>query len=108
MQPLLTRKFNGETYSFYLREDISWTTHQLMKWIVCETPENSFGYPDYVILGTRHISDKAGYIIGTEPYAYTFHRHLQPWILKKIEDILIKLTIQYADIGFDIVAIEAA
>lgn len=68
---LQTRKYDGETYTFHMNEMISWATNESVKYITCETPENCFGYRDTVM-----------YDRGV---AYTLHRHLQPWILRKIK-----------------------
>lgn len=74
-QLLFTRKFNKETYKFYLNEGIG-CFGIYSKYISVETPENSLGYTDTVLFNK-----------GT---AYTLHRYLPKWILKQITQILIK------------------
>lgn len=73
---LFTRKYNKEEYRFFLETMISWVDGKPKKYLSVETPENCFGYPDYV-----HFSNGD---------AYTLHRYLQPWILKRIKDAVIK------------------
>lgn len=75
---LFTRKYNGGTYKFYLCTMISWVDGNPRKYFSIETPENCFGYPDYV-----HFDNNGN--------PYTLHRYLQPWILKKIKEAVIKM-----------------
>ena len=67
---LFTRKFNGETYKFFLNKGI------YSEYISVETPENCFGYTDTVLF--------------SHGKAYTLHRYLQKWILKAITETLVK------------------
>lgn len=73
---LFTRKYNKEEYRFFLKTMISWTSGEPKKYISVETPKNCFGYNDYV-----HFSNGK---------PYTFYRYLQPWILKKIKEVVVK------------------
>ena len=85
---IYTRKFNKETYTFYLNEpsyagEKGCCGIELVPYISVTTPENGFGYTDTILLSS---SGKA----------YTLHRYLQPWILKRIEAIMIELNKKYA------------
>ena len=75
MKLLLTRRYNKETYDFYLDENANG------KYIMVKTPENSFGYTDTIIL--------------SQGLAYTLHRYLPNWILNRIEAKMLELTKQY-------------
>lgn len=89
--PICTRKFNGEEYKFYREKIISWVDNSEIEYISCETPENAFGYPDTVLLGSSMSFDENGIFIGYKKVAYTLHRYLPKWILKRVENIMIKL-----------------
>lgn len=78
-------RINKETYSFFKSHGD----------IICETPENCFGYPDIVLLTKVSSIDQ---MINLNKYgetktlqAYTLHRHLAKWKLEKIEKHLINL-----------------
>ena len=79
---LMKRKFNGETYTFYLNDGVG-CLGIYSKYIYCKTPANFLGYEDTVLL------DKSTGI------AYTLHRCLPNWILKRIENKLKQLTEKY-------------
>ena len=71
-----TRKYNKEEYKFYLNEpeyvgEKGVCGVEIEPYVSVETPENGFGYSDTVLMSN-----------GT---AYTLHRYLPFWILKKIE-----------------------
>ena len=94
IKELCAIKIEGEVYTFYLNESISYTTGNTNYYISCETPENAFGYPDIVLLDKNAwevIDGKRVY----NPRSYTLHRHLPNWKLKKIQDKMIKLDNQY-------------
>lgn len=71
---LFTRKINGETYKFFMNKGIG-CFGIYSEYVSVETPENDFGYPDIVLFNHGK--------------AYTQHRYLQKWIMKKITDTLI-------------------
>lgn len=71
---LFTRKFNGETYKFYMNKDVG--SFAVYEYVSVETPKNDFGYSDTVLFNKGK--------------AYTLNRYLQNWILKAITDTLIK------------------
>ena len=71
------RKYNKEEYKFFLIEpdyvgELGICGIPITPYVYVETPENGFGYSDTVFM------DKDN---GT---AYTLHRYLPLWILKKI------------------------
>lgn len=72
---LFTRKYNGETYKFYLNKGVG-CFGIYSEYISIETPENCLGYPNTVLFNHG------------EPY--TLHRYLQPWIKRKIKDAIVK------------------
>lgn len=72
---LFTRKFNGETYKFFMNKGIG-CFGIYSEYISVETPENDFGYSDTVLFNNGN--------------AYTLYRYLQNWILKAITEALIK------------------
>ena len=72
---LFTRKFNGETYKFFLNKGIG-CLGIYSEYVSVETPENCFGYTDTVLFNHGK--------------AYTLHRYLQNWILKAITETLVK------------------
>lgn len=74
---LFTRKYNKEEYRFFKKTMISWIDGKPKTYLSIETPKNCFGYNDYV-----HFNSTG------EPY--TLYRYLQPWILKKIKNAVIK------------------
>ena len=95
---LLTRRYDGETYTFYTNEMISWATGESVKYISCKTPENAFGYSDTVLLNENTWAVNAdGYVVGiSDSYtAYTLWRYLPKWILKRIEKVMIMLQKKY-------------
>lgn len=72
---LFTRKYNKEEYKFYLIKGIG-VFGIYSEYIEVETPENCFGYPDYVRFNHGN--------------PYTSWRYLQPWIMRKITEALVK------------------
>ena len=71
-----TRKYNKGEYEFFLNEpeyedEKGVCGIEIEPYVSVETPKNGFGYSDTVLM------DKWG--------AYTIHRYLPKWILKKIE-----------------------
>lgn len=73
---LMTRKINGKEYKFYhldYTKEESWVGTQFGNFMV-ETPENAFGFPDYVFF-----EDGTG---------STQHRYLAPYIIKKLRGYL--------------------
>ena len=72
---LFIRKFNGETYKFFLNKGIG-CLGIYSEYVSVETPENCFGYTDTVLFNHGK--------------AYTLHRYLQNWILKAITETLVK------------------
>lgn len=72
---LFTRKFNGETYKFYMNTGIG-CFGVYSEYVSVETPKNDFGYTDTVLF--------------CHEKAYTLNRYLQNWILKAITETLIK------------------
>ena len=71
-----TRKYNKEEYKFYLHEpdyvgEKGICGIEVTPYVSVETPENGFGYSDTVLMNNGK--------------AYTIHRYLPLWILKKIE-----------------------
>ena len=72
---LFTRKFNGETYKFYMNKGIG-CFGIYSEYVSVETPKNEFGYSDTVLFNKGK--------------GYTLNRYLQNWILKEITNILIK------------------
>ena len=79
-----TRKFNKEIYTFELNTMISWTNRKEIEYISCTTPKNCFGYEDHILLNSKN-------------QAYTLHRYLPKWILKKCEEIMIELQEKYCE-----------
>lgn len=77
-----TRKFNGEEYKFFINKpeyvgEKGVCGIELTPYVSVETPENCFGYPDTILLYD-----------GT---AYTLHRYLPKWILKRVEHKMLQL-----------------
>ena len=72
---LFTRKFNKETYKFFLNKGVG-CFGIYSEYISVETPKNCFGYTDTVLFNHGK--------------AYTVNRYLQNWILKSITQTLIK------------------
>ena len=75
-----TFKINKEIYTLVLNEGVGILGIDDC-YISVKTPENCLGYPDYVLLGTYG--------------AYTLHRYLPPYILKKIETKIHEATIKF-------------
>ena len=78
------RKYNKETYTFFLNSpsyegETGILGQPLKPYAFCETPANAFGYTDTVLLDNNTCK------------AYTLHRYLTPWILKKIERELVEI-----------------
>lgn len=91
---LISRKYNGENYNFYLNSpdfagEVGILGIEITPYISVTTPENCFGYNDTVLL---NIDTRAE---NTTFKAYTLNRGLTPWILKKIEAKMIELTKKY-------------
>lgn len=91
---LQTRKFDGEEYKFFINYpeysgEKGVCGVEIEPYIEVETPPNSFGYPDTVLLGEKAIYTSNGYFIKHEKFAYTLHRYLPRWILKKLEKQMI-------------------
>ena len=89
---LCTRKFNKETYTFYLHEpsyagETGVCGIEISSYISVVTPENCFGYTDTVLMNSNG-------------KAYTLHRYLQPYILKQIENKMRELYSKYIFEGF--------
>ena len=79
---ICTRKYNKEEYKFYLNEpeytgEIGLLGLPIEPYVYVETPENGFGYSDTVLIRNGE--------------AYTLHRYLPRWILKKIEKKMIEI-----------------
>lgn len=72
---LFTRKFNGETYNFYMNKGVG-CFGTYTEYVSVETPKNDLGYNDTVLFNYGK--------------AYTLNRYLQNWILKAITDTLLK------------------
>ena len=83
---LTTRRYNKQTYTFYLNKLTSGANFGQL-YVTCETPPNDLGYPDVVLLASP------SYDNNFTPRAYT----LPNWILNKIEAILIKLAKEYTN-----------
>ena len=82
---LCTRKYNKETYVFYLNEPSYAGARgccgvEITPYISVVTPENGFGYTDTILLNHGK--------------AYTLERYLPPYILKQIEHKMIELMVQ--------------
>lgn len=86
---ICTRKYNKEEYKFYLNEP-SYVGEkgvcgiELEPYVSVETPENGLGYSDTVLLNNGK--------------AYTLHRYLPLWILKKIEKKMIEIMEVYCNV----------
>lgn len=79
-----TRKHARETYKFFVCKpeyegEKGILGIEITPYVEVETPENCFGYPDYVLLGSR------------TGKAYTLNRYMPPHILKAIEKQMLKL-----------------
>lgn len=78
-------KIEGETYKFINKGD----------YIICETPENCFGYTDAIFINRlssvqQQINLNRDGV--TDLYSvYTLHRYLAPWKLEKIKKHFVKL-----------------
>ena len=77
-----TRKYNKEEYKFYLNEpsyigEKGVCGIELEPYVSVETPANGFGYTDTVLMSYGR--------------AYTLHRYMPKWILKKIEQKMIEI-----------------
>ena len=77
-----TRKYNKEEYRFYLNKpdyvgEKGICGIEITPYVSVETPENAFGYSDTVLM--------------SHGKAYTLHRYLPLWILKKIEQKMLKI-----------------
>ena len=71
-----TRKYNKEEYKFFLNEpeyagELGVCGIEIEPYVHVETPENGFGYSDTVLIRNGE--------------AYTLHRYMPRWILKKLE-----------------------
>lgn len=77
-----TRRYNKEDYKFFLNEpdyvgEKGICGIEVTPYVSVETPENGFGYSDTVLMSNGN--------------AYTIHRYLPLWILKKIEKKMIQI-----------------
>lgn len=72
---LFTRKFNKETYKFFLNKGIG-CFGIYSEYVSVETPENSFGYTDTILFN--------------HGIPYTLNQYLQPWIMRAATAILLK------------------
>ena len=72
---LFARKYNKETYNFYLNKGVG-CFGIYSEYISVETPENCLGYNDTVLFN--------------HGMPYTLNRYLQPWILRKITETIVK------------------
>jgi hypothetical protein len=84
---LFTRKFNKEEYKFFINEpeyvgEKGVCGIEIEPYVHVETPENGFGYVDTILMQNGQ--------------AYTLHRYLQPWILKRIEKIMKQIQDSYS------------
>lgn len=77
---MFTRIIDGGIYKFGLNRDYSWADNEEITFLNIETPENYFGYCDFV-----HVKNNI---------AYTSYRYLPKWIKKRIIDILHKNGLQ--------------
>lgn len=82
------RKYAGEEYKFFINEpecagETGILGMEITPYISVETPENCFGYIDTVLMDS-----KTGIV-------YTLHRHLQPWIKRKIKEQMLKIEDEY-------------
>lgn len=80
-----TFKINKEVYTIEYNEGIGIFGIDDC-YISVKTPENCLGYPDIVLLGNES--------------AYTLHRYLPPYILRKIENKIHEATIKYCEYGW--------
>ena len=76
---LFSRIYDKEEYKFFLNEpeyvgEKGVCGIEIEPYVSVETPENGFGYSDTVLMSNG--------------VAYTLHRYLPRWILRKIEDRL--------------------
>jgi hypothetical protein len=83
---LFTRKFNKEEYKFFINEpeyegERGVCGIKITPYVSVETPDNGLGYTDTVLMNGEN--------------AYTLHRYLQPWILKRIEKIMKQIQDSY-------------
>ena len=72
----LERRYNKETYTFYINKpeypgEKGILGIEITPYISVETPDNGLGYTDTVLFDNGR--------------AYTLHRYLAPWILRKLE-----------------------
>ena len=84
------RKHDGEKYEFYLYSpeydgEVGCLGIEIEPYIEVKTPENCFGYPDYIRIVSAQAWNDDGKFIGYKYLATTTHRYLPRWILKKIE-----------------------
>lgn len=97
---LFTRRYNGETYTYYLNGYISSVTDKYEQYISCDTPENAFGYTDTILYAPPDIYGYYG--------CYTLSRYLPKWLLRKIEIQFFRLMKKYSiDNGFDAYTVQA-
>ena len=86
-----TRKYNKEEYKFFLNEpeyegEKGVLGITITPYVSVETPDNGFGYSDTVLLSEGNGK------------AYTLHRYLPLWILKKIEKKMVDIMERYSKI----------
>ena len=90
-----TRKHNKEEYKFYLYSpsyngETGCLGIEITPYIEVETPENCFGYPDYVRLCTVLKYDEKGKSY-YDVDIVTTHRYLQPYIKKQLKRQMLDL-----------------
>lgn len=88
-QLVMTRKFNKEEYKIFLNTpsypgEKGILGIELDPYVEVETPENCFGYHDYVHFSHEDCS-----------HGHTMWRYLQPWIIKKLEAVASKILDDY-------------
>ena len=96
MKKIIKRKYNKETYTFYLNENLNHFTNEIEKSIVVRTPENSLGYVNTIMLHKKNdleikleLQNGAKEVNIYEAYATT--RYIPKWILKQVEKKMLYL-----------------
>lgn len=95
-QLIQVRKYNGGEYKFYLHTpsydgETGILGIEIEPYIEVQTPENIFGYPDYIRIVSTPAWNNEGKYIGRKYLATTTHRYLPKCILKKIEKQIFSL-----------------
>lgn len=73
---ICTRKYDGETYTFYLNVSYGVVSDGIIHYISCDTPENGLGYEDVVLHDT------------SADAVYSIHRYHPNWIMRKIHTVM--------------------